>query len=100
MTEQKVAVIGCGVWGRNIVRNFYNLNALDTVCDIDEENLKKVTEQYEGVKVTKDFHDIINNKEITGVCVVTPSHTHYKMVKAMLEAGKNVYVEKPISTVA
>ena len=98
--SQKVAVIGCGVWGRNIVRNFYNLNVLDTVCDIDEENLKRVTEQYPGVKVTRDFHDIINNPEITGVCVVTPSHTHYKMVKAMLEAGKNVYVEKPISTVA
>jgi len=73
---------------------------LDTVCDIDEENRKKVTEQYPGVKVTKDFNDIINNKEITGVCVVTPSHTHYKIVKAMLEAGKNVYVEKPISTLA
>jgi len=100
MSEQKIAVIGCGVWGRNIVRNFYNLNVLDTVCDIDEENLKKVTEQYPGVKVTKDFNDIINNKEITGVCVVTPSHTHYKIVKAMLEAGKNVYVEKPISTLA
>ena len=100
MTEQKIAVIGCGVWGRNIVRNFYNLNALDTVCDIDEENLKKVTEQYPGVNITKDFHDIINNKAITGVVVVTPSHTHYKMVKAMLEAGKHVYVEKPISTVA
>lgn len=100
MAEQRIAVIGSGVWGRNIVRNFYNLNVLDTVCDIDEENLKKVTEQYKGVKVTKDFHDIINNDKITGVCVVTPSHTHYKMVKAMLEAGKNVYVEKPISTVA
>ena len=100
MKEQRVAVIGCGVWGRNIVRNFYNLNVLDTVCDIDDENLKKVTEQYPGVKVTKDFHDIINNENITGVCVVTPSHTHYRMVKAMLEAGKNVYVEKPISTVA
>lgn len=100
MQEQKIAVIGCGVWGRNIVRNFYNLNVLDTVCDIDEENLKKVTEQYEGVKTTKDFNDIINNPEITGVAVVTPSHMHYKVVKAMLLAGKNVYVEKPISTVA
>ena len=100
MTQQRIAVIGCGVWGRNIVRNFYNLNALDTVCDIDDENLKKVTEQYPGVHVTKDFHDIINNKNINGVVVVTPSHTHYKMVKAMLEAGKHVYVEKPISTVA
>ncbi len=100
MKEQKIAVIGCGVWGRNIVRNFYNLGVLEIVCDIDEENLKKVTEQYPGVKVTRDFHEIINNPEITAVAVVTPSHTHYKMVHAMLDAGKHVYVEKPISTVA
>ncbi len=88
------------MWGRNIVRNFYNLNVLDTVCDIDEENRKKILEMYPGVKVTDNLNEIINNKEITGVAVVTPSHTHYKIVKAMLEAGKNVYVEKPISTVA
>lgn len=100
MTKQRIAVIGAGCWGRNIVRNFYNLNVLDTVCDMDEENLKKVREQYENVNTTKDFKDIINNPEITSVAVVTPSHTHFKIVKAMLEAGKNVYVEKPISTVA
>lgn len=100
MTEQRIAVIGCGVWGRNIVRNFYNLNVLEIVCDLDESNLQKVREQYEGVKTTNDFNDIINNPNITAVAVVTPSHTHYKLVKAMLEAGKNVYVEKPISTVA
>lgn len=97
---QRIAVIGCGVWGRNIVRNFYNLNVLDTVCDIDEENLNKVSLEYSGVKTTKDFNDILNNPEITGVAVVTPSHMHYKLVKAMLLAGKHVYVEKPISTVA
>lgn len=100
MREQKVAVIGSGVWGRNIVRNFYNLNVLDTVCDIDDENLKKVNQDYTGVKTTKDFKDILNNPEITGVAVVTPSHTHYKIVREMLLAGKHVYVEKPISTVA
>lgn len=100
MQEQKIAVIGCGVWGRNIVRNFYNLNVLDTVCDIDEENLKKISQEYAKVTVTKDFNDILNNSEITGVAVVTPSHTHYGLVKAALMAGKNVYVEKPISTVA
>ena len=100
MVQQRIAVIGCGMWGRNIVRNFYSLNVLDTVCDIDDENLKKVREQYPGVKTTKDFNEVINNKEITAVAVVTPSHTHFKLVKAMLEAGKNVYVEKPISTVA
>lgn len=100
MVQQRIAVIGCGMWGRNIVRNFYSLNVLDTVCDIDDENLKKVREQYLGVKTTKDFNEVINSKEITAVAVVTPSHTHFKLVKAMLEAGKNVYVEKPISTVA
>lgn len=100
MTEQRIAVLGYGLWGRNIVRNFYNLNALGMVCDLDEENLAKVREQYPGVKTTTDFHDILNSDEITGVVVVTPSHTHFKFVKAMLEAGKHVYVEKPISTVA
>lgn len=100
MQKQKIAVIGCGVWGRNIVRNFYNLNVLDTVCDIDEENLKKISQEYPNVNITKNFNDILNDKEITGVAVVTPSHTHYKLVKSMLMAGKNVYVEKPISTVA
>jgi len=100
MKEQRIAVIGYGMWGRNIVRNFYNLNVLDIVCDLDDESLKTVQEQFPGVKVTKDYNDIINDESITGVAVVTPSHTHFKMVKAMLEAGKNVYVEKPISTVA
>ena len=100
MKEQKIAVIGFGMWGKNIVRNFYNLNVLDIVCDLDEEVHKTIQEQFPGVKVTKDLNDIINDETITGVAVVTPSHTHFKIVKAMLEAGKNVYVEKPISTVA
>ena len=100
MKDQKIAVIGFGMWGKNIVRNFYNLNVLDIVCDLDEEAHKTIQEQFPGVKVTKDFNDIIKDETITGVAVVTPSHTHFKIVKAMLEAGKNVYVEKPISTVA
>ena len=40
MKARNVAVIGCGIWGKNVVRNFYNLNALHTVCDLDEENRK------------------------------------------------------------
>ncbi|HCB11512.1 MAG TPA: hypothetical protein DEO94_05175 [Cyanobacteria bacterium UBA11991] len=100
MSEKKIAVLGCGMWGRNVVRNFYNLNALGMVCDLDEENLAKVKEQYPGVKTTKDFNDILNNPDIMGTVVVTPSHTHFKFVKALLNSGKHVYVEKPISTVA
>ncbi len=97
---RNIAVIGCGLWGKNIVRNFYNLNALHTVCDLDIENLKKLKVDYPEIEITTDVNDVIENKDITGVIVVTPSHTHYKIVRAMLMAGKHVYVEKPISTVA
>ncbi len=100
MKKQQVAVIGCGLWGRNIVRNFYNLEALHTVCDLDPENRKKVEEQYPGVHTTSDFNEILNNDDITAVAVVTPSHTHFKLVKQVLDSGRHVYVEKPISTSA
>ena len=97
---KNVAVIGCGIWGKNIVRNFYNLNALHTVCDLDDENIKKLKELYPDVHYTKDSAEVLNNPEIKAVCVVTPSHTHYKIVKKALEMNKHVYVEKPISTVS
>jgi len=100
MRKQKVAVIGYGMWGKNIVRNFYNLNVLDTVCDLDADTRKRIKELYPSVNVIGDMNEIISNPEITSVAVVTPSHTHYKIVRTMLEAGKNVYVEKPISTEA
>ena len=96
----KVAVLGAGIWGKNLVRNFYNLNYLHTVCDMDEDNLKMVEQNYPDVKRTKDFNDILNNPNIDSVAVVTPSHTHFGLVKLALKAGKNVYVEKPISTVS
>ncbi len=93
-----VAVVGCGLWGRNIVRNFYNLNALHSVCDLDLENLKMVSEAYSDVNITQDFNEILSNPDIVAVCIITPSHTHFNMVKKALLAGKHVYVEKPIST--
>ena len=64
MKEQKIAVIGFGIWGRNIVRNFSNLNVLDTVCDLDEESLKTVKEQFPGVNVTKDFKILLIIKRL------------------------------------
>ena len=93
-----VAVVGCGLWGRNIVRNFYNLNALHSVCDLDEENLKMIKELYDDVNISRDFNEILLNPEITALCIVTPSHTHFNLVKKAILAGKHVYVEKPIST--
>lgn len=100
MNTCKVAVIGCGIWGKNVVRNFYNLGALHTVCDLDEENRRNLKQQYPDVNIISDSNEIFENPEINAVAVVTPSHTHYKIVKRAIESGKHVYVEKPISTVA
>ena len=94
----KVAIIGCGVWGRNLVRNFYNLEALHSICDMDSETLNTITSQYSEVIGTKDFDEVLDTEDIKGVVIATPSHTHYSLVKKALEAGKNVYVEKPIAT--
>ena len=100
MKSRNVAVIGCGIWGKNVVRNFYNLNALHTVCDLDAENRKNLKELYPDVNFTADSNEVFNNPEIEAVAVVTPSHTHYNIVKKAIESGKHVYVEKPISTVS
>ncbi len=100
MDSRNIAVIGSGVWGKNIVRNFYNLNALHTVCDIDEDNLRQLKQEYPDVNYTNDLNTVLNSDKIKAIAVVTPSHTHYKIVKLALNSGKHVYVEKPISTVA
>ncbi|MBR5303198.1 MAG: Gfo/Idh/MocA family oxidoreductase [Candidatus Gastranaerophilales bacterium] len=92
------AVVGCGLWGRNIVRNFYNLGALHSVCDLDKENLKMIQELYPEVNTTSDFDSLLKNPEVVAMCIVTPSHTHFNLVKKAILAGKHVYVEKPIST--
>ena len=93
-----VAVIGCGIWGRNIVRNFYNLGALHTVCDLDSDNLNLIQDLYRDVNISNDFESVLKNPQITALCVVTPSHTHFNLVKKAILAHKHVYVEKPIST--
>lgn len=98
--KRNIGVIGCGIWGRNIVRNFYNLNALNTVCDIDKDNIEMIKKNYPSVNVTDNFEDLLKNEDIEAICVITPSHTHFKIAKKVLEAGKHVYIEKPVSTIA
>lgn len=96
--NKNIAIIGCGLWGRNLVRNFYNLQSLHCVCDLDPENLEFIQKNYPDVRCGSSIEYILNTKEIEGVIVATPSHTHYGLVKTLLLAGKNVYVEKPIAT--
>ncbi|MGE0201630.1 MAG: Gfo/Idh/MocA family protein [Candidatus Melainabacteria bacterium] len=93
-----IAVIGCGNWGKNLVRNFAHLDALHTVCDLDSDLLQSFRQQYRQVHATRNMQSVFENPAIQGVIISTPSHTHYALAKQALLAGKHVYVEKPVAT--
>lgn len=93
----KVAVIGCGYWGKNLVRNFYELGVLDTVCDSDTKALDLALSKYPNIKTTASFDVVLTSKHIKAVALVTPAVTHYQLAKQALNADKDVFVEKPLS---
>lgn len=93
----KVAVIGAGAWGKNLIRNFAELGALEFICDSNLAACARATQSFPDVKTCGDFYDILRNPEITAVVIATPALTHYALAREALLAGKDVFVEKPLS---
>jgi UDP-2-acetamido-3-amino-2,3-dideoxy-glucuronate N-acetyltransferase len=96
-TKVNVAVVGVGYWGKNLVRNFYELGALTTLCDADESIEAKYGQHYLGLRFHSEFTAVLSDPSVTAVALATPAVTHYEMAKAALEAGKDVFVEKPLA---
>lgn len=96
-SNPKVAVAGIGNWGRNLVRNFGNLGALAALCDAEKSVEETYRRQYQGVTFHCDFDALLGDSTVKAVALATPAVTHYEMAKAALEAGKDVFVEKPLS---
>lgn len=94
-----VAVVGTGDWGANLVRNFANLAGarLVAVCDADPARLAKTAAQYPGTKAYADAGDVAADAEIQAAVVSASAPGHYPLAKLLLEAGKDVYVEKPLT---
>src|SRR6185503_11503826 len=92
-----VALIGAGYWGKNLARNFNNLGALHTLCDANEQVLAAYGADYAAVKKIADPSIAFGDKSITKVAIAAPAVLHYQLVKAALEAGKDVFVEKPLA---
>jgi predicted dehydrogenase len=90
-----VAQIGCGYWGKNLLRNFAQIGALAAVVDNDVELTAKANAEF-GVAV-KTFDEVLNDPAIHGVAIATPAPTHAKLVELALRAGKHVFVEKPVA---
>ncbi len=95
----KVAVIGTGYWGPNLIRNFFGSEEVDAVvaCDIDQARLAKMRKSFYGIETASDYSEVISRGDIDIVVIATPVSTHHEIAKAALNAGKHVWIEKPMT---
>jgi UDP-2-acetamido-3-amino-2,3-dideoxy-glucuronate N-acetyltransferase len=92
-----VGLIGGGYWGKNLIKTFNEIESLHTVCEINEELQKFYKTHYPYVKITGNYDDMLNNSEITSICCSLPAPMHYEFSLRALNAGKHVFIEKPIT---
>ncbi len=95
-SKPRVAVVGSGYWGRNLVRNFQALGSLTMICDREEAVLAGFREQYPEAETCLAYSEVLRRAEVDAVAIATPAETHYGLAREALLAGKHVYVEKPL----
>lgn len=94
-----IGVAGLGGWGKNVVRSFASAPRceLKYVCDASPDSLRKHQALFPKATATDSFQTLLDDDSLDAVAIVTPAPMHYGMAKAALEAGKHVYVEKPMT---
>jgi predicted dehydrogenase len=95
----RVAVVGLGYWGPNLVRNLHEVEEAEAalVCDLRPEALAAIGRRYPAVGTTTDFEDVLADDTIDAVTVATPVSSHFELAARALESGKHVFVEKPLT---
>ena len=96
----RVAIVGAGYWGPNLIRNFLACpgTKLVAVCDRDRVRLEKVLAAYPGVETVDNFDRLLSREDIDAIVIATPVGTHAPLAIAALKAGKHVLVEKPLAS--
>ncbi len=94
-----VAVIGTGYWGPNLIRNFFEApgSTVQTVCDLNETRLAGIAQRYPTIGLTTEYDSVLRDKDVDAVVIATPVSTHYELARRALDAGKHVWVEKPLA---
>lgn len=98
MNELTMAQIGCGNWGKNLLRNFNMLPnvRMKKVAELDKTKRQRLSDEYPKFQVVTDYNDILNDREIDAVVIATTPETHYDLAQRALTTGKHVFVEKPM----
>ncbi|MBA3532354.1 MAG: Gfo/Idh/MocA family oxidoreductase [Ardenticatenales bacterium] len=92
----QIGVIGCGYWGKNLVRNFNELGVLSWVCDATPTGQSTARALAPSATITESFQALLAS-DVAGVVIATPAETHYDLARQALEANKDVFVEKPLA---
>lgn len=97
----RLAQLGCGYWGPNLLRNFSSQSGCHVkwVAEPNLERRKYVEANYPKTQTTPDWRIAVGDPEVEAVIIATPAATHYALAKAVLDAGKHVLVEKPLTMV-
>ena len=95
MDLKEIAVVGAGHWGKNLIRNFFELGALKAVCDTQHNLVKSYQSKYPTVSFTNLFSKLLSDSSIKGIVIATPAETHFNLVKQALLVDRDVFVEKP-----
>jgi UDP-2-acetamido-3-amino-2,3-dideoxy-glucuronate N-acetyltransferase len=93
--QRRVAVIGTGSWGKDLVRTFAELGSLRAVCDSDAARL--AVQPNGTVKHYGRVEDCLRDPNVSAVAIATPAVSHSEMVRSALQAGKDVFVERPMA---
>ena len=91
----RVAVIGCGYWGKNLVRNFAELGALAAICDPDKGTAAQLSELYSVGAAS--LEQVLSDTAIAAVAIAAPAVQHAELARVALDASKHVFVEKPLA---
>jgi len=99
MAPIRIAVVGLGYWGPNLVRNFAESSAfeLSHLCDLREDALEGLGRRYPGVRLTTRYEEVLRDPDVDAVALATPVSTHYPLGMSALQAGKHTFVEKPLA---
>ena len=94
----KLAQIGIGRWGKNLLRNYSQMPEVEVkvVCDFNEQLIDAAKQTYPNLKFTLKDEDIFNDPEIQALVIATQASTHFEIAKKALERGIHVFIEKPI----